>query len=323
MNKIFAEKVLYIKLGKGGEYEKECIEEKSTIKLGYHGESHELCIQGKWDVLNNGMIKNHKEWSQNTATFHLNQIKMFYEEPKTTMWITFYNHKLWYCFAEEEIIYLEKESTDRGAPKERRTVDGWHDVDVKGKHLNILGLNGNLTKVQGFRGTICNINESEYLLRKINCEKSPEQIKLEKDLSQVQQDLIPLIKSLTPKDFEIFVDLIFRYAGWSRFGQVGDGIRDIDIQLVSPVTMERALVQVKSECSRKTFENVESTFSLLSKDYNQLYLVYHTPGSGLEKLLKQRDKKGIGTIMKIWDIQTLVELSLNAGLIDWLIKKTS
>ena len=42
MNKIKANKVLFIKLGQGGEYEKECIEEKNILKLGYIEVDHEL-----------------------------------------------------------------------------------------------------------------------------------------------------------------------------------------------------------------------------------------------------------------------------------------
>lgn len=317
MRRVEANKILYIKLGRGGEYEKECID-KGTIKLGYHGEDHALCSQGRWDELRDEMKK---EMPEQTKTFHLNQIKMFYEEPRTTMWITFYRHKLWYCFAKEEVIYLEEESTEDGAPKERRTVDGWHCIDKEGNPLNVLGLNGNLTKVQAFRGTICGVEESDYLLRKINCQKSKEQEDLEKNLNQVRKNLVPLIRSLNPKDFEILVDLIFRYLGWSRFGQVGDGIRDIDIQLISPGAKETALVQVKSKLNKKTYEEVESIFLELLEDDKLLYLVYHTSGPGLEKLLKQKANAN-NKIMKIWDVQKVADFTLHAGLIDWLIKKT-
>jgi hypothetical protein len=37
---------LYIKLGRGGKYEREAIE-RNHLRLGYREISHELCLQGK------------------------------------------------------------------------------------------------------------------------------------------------------------------------------------------------------------------------------------------------------------------------------------
>jgi len=39
----------YIKLGKHGEWEEDCLEIRQTIKMGYLETPHELCHQGKWD----------------------------------------------------------------------------------------------------------------------------------------------------------------------------------------------------------------------------------------------------------------------------------
>ncbi len=36
--------ILFIKLGLGGEWEKDCIETDGTIRLGFNEASHELCL---------------------------------------------------------------------------------------------------------------------------------------------------------------------------------------------------------------------------------------------------------------------------------------
>ena len=48
MTKIKANKVLFIKLGQGGEYETDCIEKDNTLRLGYREVDHQLCIGGQW-----------------------------------------------------------------------------------------------------------------------------------------------------------------------------------------------------------------------------------------------------------------------------------
>ena len=51
MEKISAENILFIKLGRGGDFEEKCIEEK-TLKLGYSevdDKLDELCKKGEWE----------------------------------------------------------------------------------------------------------------------------------------------------------------------------------------------------------------------------------------------------------------------------------
>ena len=40
--------LLYIKLGQGGEWEKNCIEAEGTIRLGFIEADHEVCLSGDW-----------------------------------------------------------------------------------------------------------------------------------------------------------------------------------------------------------------------------------------------------------------------------------
>lgn len=299
--------ILFIKLGEKGTFEKECIEEKGIIKLDYREIDHDNCINSKWEKIEEQVKTTYKTWPSAT-TSHKNQIKRFYEESETTMWITFYNGKLWYCYADKK-IQLNNDGT-----KERKTITGWTDEDINKNTLFIQYLSGRLTKVQGFRGAICDVKEKEYLLHKINNTQSIELVNVEKDLKSLKSNLELLIKKLNPKDFEVFVDLLFRAASWSRIGVLGKSIKTIDIELLAPVTNERAIVQVKSESNLSIFEDYKKRLESMD-EYDKYFFVTHTPTKDLQELINRNNENNI----QIWDSKKLAELSINAGLIEWII----
>jgi hypothetical protein len=112
MTKIEATKVLFIKLGEGGKYEKDCIEKDQTLRLGYSRVPHEICMKGDWKAVNDYFIQVDKT-KPFVATSHSNQIKQFYEESEQTLWITFYANKLWWCLSKPEITLLPDKTKTR------------------------------------------------------------------------------------------------------------------------------------------------------------------------------------------------------------------
>jgi len=298
--------IRFIKLGEKGSYEKYCIE-NARIKLGYHEIDHDLCVNGDWNGVSQ-LITNKYKTVQTATTSHKNQIKQFYEEPSNTMWITFYNGKLWYCYANCNVI-LNPDRT-----KERTVIGSWKDHTCNNSTLFIQYLSGRLTKVQGFRGTICEVKERDYLLHKINNTQSLELVEVERNIESLRSSIQKLIKKLNHKDFEVFIDLLFRSAGWSRIGELGKTVKTIDIELIAPVTNEKAIVQVKSQSSFKIFE--EYKYRLLNMmEYEKVFFVTHTPDKKLQSYIDLGHEDSID----IWDSKKLAELSINAGLIEWLI----
>jgi hypothetical protein len=300
--------ILFIKLGNGGSFEKESIEINSSIKLGYREIDFNKCKSGLWDEVILEIEEKYKT-GKSATTSHRNQIRKFFEESSSTMWVTFYQSKLWYCYASEEIM-LNPDGT-----KERKSLSGWKDVDINNNTLFIQKLSGRLTKVQGFRGTICEIKEKEYLLNKINNLQSSEHQKVEESLAAIKLSLIQLIRKLNPGDFENFVDLLFRSAGWSRIGTLGKNIKDIDIELISPITNERAIVQIKSQSNLGVYIDYIKRLEGFEDNYEKIFFVTHTPSSDLEKAIRESMKDNF----IFYDAVKLSELSINAGLIEWLI----
>lgn len=323
-----ADRIFYIKLGQKGMFAGDCIK-YGKIKLSYHEFDHDLCLAGKWNELAATMVGHRND--KKSLQSDINQIKLFYEEPETTMWITFYNNFLWYGFAEKEVT-LVLEDDDNGNEvkrKERNIIGGWKKQDIHGSLLRANRLSGKLTQVQRYQGTICKVKEGEYVLRRINCEKSEEEEAIDKGLEQVRRNLIKVIKNLHPKDFEILVDLIFRNAGYSRYGMMGSTIPNIDMELKLPLTGETAIVQVKSSLGPNVFDKVVETFNKQSEDFNnsssesyrlRCFLVYHSPKNGLEDHIKKRQDELTKYNIEIIDAPRLAELSIHSTIIDWLMQ---
>ncbi len=309
MTKIEATKVLFIKLGEGGMYEKECIEKDQTLRLGYSKVPHETCIKGDWKAVKDYYIQIEKTQSY-VATSHSNQIKQFYEENEQTLWITFYVNKLWWCFSKPDITLLSDKT------KTRPVIGTWSDKDIKGKLLTADNISGKLLRTQGFRGTICSVPERKYALAKINGEQMNEVVEVEVAMNNLKDKLSHLIQHLQWKDFETLIDLIFSRAGWQRVGVIGKTQKTIDLDLFAPVTGEHAIVQIKSQSNLKQFEHYQNEFAKMMTSYDKFFYVVHTPEKDLETY--QND-----TETNLYLIDKVTELTISAGFVEWVIKKAS
>lgn len=308
MTKIKPKKVLFIKLGESGKYEKDCIENDQILRLGYKEIDHKLCINRKWEA-----VHDYFTTEENSRTFvatsHTNQIRQFYEEDEHTLWITFYANKLWWCFSKPEVKLLPDKT------KTRSVIGKWSDKDINGHVLLAGNISGKLLKTQGFRGTICRVPEQKYALAKINCEQMKEVVEVEQAMNNLKNKLTHLIQNLQWKDFETLVDLIFRQAGWQRVGDKGKTQKTLDLELYAPVTGERAIVQIKSQSDLQQFEKYQDEFATMS-DYDKFFYVVHSAKSSLAKYENETDTK-------LYLVDKIAELTIAAGLVEWVIKKTS
>lgn len=307
MKKIKANSAHFIKLGQRGFWEERCILKDSTLRLGFDNPLHKECLQHDWDKVRQYWLQQGK--TQGKATEATNQIKTFYESDQDILWITFFRRRMYWCFAHKKITKLKDGSRIRD-------VNGkWKYQDINGSPLFVDNLSGKLTKVQAFRGTICAVKEFDYLLRKINGEKLPEVQKAQDTLNSLILDIIPLIKNLSWKDFELLVDLIFAQSGWQRISTLDKTEKFIDLDLISPVTGNRAFVQIKSQADINKFRNCIKQYKTM-KQYNEMYFVVHTTNGSFNTWQDTTD-------VKLFDVNKLSNLVVTAGLTNWLIQKTS
>jgi hypothetical protein len=123
--------------------------------------------------------------------------------------------------------------------------------------------------------------------------------------------LVPLIRGLHWKDFELLVELVMTQGGWRRVSATG-GVQDtVDLQLELPLTGERALVQVKSTLNQGTADEVAAELAEAAGGA-RAFLVYHTAPDQLS--VNQEDVTLIGP-------EALAERAVDVGLTTWIMGK--
>lgn len=298
---------LYIKLGRSGSWEKECLE-KGIVRFGYEGTPFDAAISGDWKTVAKFWLKERKD--KGTATRDVNQIRYFFEAGADTLWITFCDGFLWWCFAKPGV---KKHPDGKGSYRE--TVDGWHNTDIRVRKLTADKISGNLLKVQRFQGTICEVKAFDYLVRKLNAQLLPEVEEAEQAEKEMVEKIIRLMRLLTWRDFELLVDLVFAHSGWRRVGEVGKTQKTIDLELLLPMTGERAFVQIKSSTTKRELADYLNRHKL-SDAYDRMFFVWHSGNPGT---LKEEE----GDTVVLIGPERLARMVLDAGLTSWLREKVS
>jgi hypothetical protein len=121
-NKIDPKNAYYVKLGRNGEWEKDCLEVSQTIRIGYREAPDKFCRQGKWDEVQKAM-QNIRE-DIGAATRDKNQVRIFYEASEQDLWITFFGDRLYWCFSKPDITVLSDKS------KSRPVIGKWSSSDI-------------------------------------------------------------------------------------------------------------------------------------------------------------------------------------------------
>lgn len=307
LTKIEPRKAYFIKLGVGGEWEQECFT-NGTIRFGYADFPFEEYAAGNWDNAKK-FWQEFREGNATAASNDITQIRAFFEADEETLWITFANGCLYWCISQPD----PQEHFDGGSVL--NTVNGWHKSDINGNTLTRDKLSGALLKTQGFRGTICSVSAFKYLLRKINNELLPELKEADDAQKKLEQALVPLMKGLTPEDFEIFVELMFSRSGWQRLGDTGKTLKTVDIELLMPVTGERSFVQVKCSADRKTLDDYALKLEQhkVAQSHSKMFFAWHT---GDINIINQEYPDII-----LLNAEKLASMCLNTGLTAWLMEK--
>ena len=314
VEKIQPTEARYIKLGRGGKYESVCFQE-GVLRLGhydvpnFHGmnpDELQAAVQHHFD----NCVDNGKD--RGVATRFQNEVLAFYSCGVDTMWVTFAQGRLWWCFAHPEVEYLGEDRTvfTEGS-RQRKTVLGWSNKSISGRPLLLDELDGRLTETARFQGTICGIRENKfaYLTRIINDDSHPDVKRALECRDAVLGSIVTLVRSLHPITFELLVDLVFSQSGWRRISPIGGNQKTIDILLELPSTGEKAFVQVKSKTDRPQFDDYISRLNERAEE--RMFYVYHTGPK-----LSGPDH------VTVINVERLAEMILSAGLYDWLIKKS-
>jgi hypothetical protein len=300
-------RVRYIKLGEGGRWEKTCLD-RGLLRIGFGTGSpvrFRQCVAGRWKDLTAHFVARGKD--KGTATRFTNEVRHFFEDDGSTLWITFVGERLCWAFLDSRPadIYPDLEGACR-------TVNGrWRWTDIAGEPLTKDRLSGALTKLAGFRGTSCTVDKADYAIRRINAQKIPEVERALVVSAEMKAAVLDLMRLLEPRDFELLVDLVFTTSGWRRVGVLGKTQKTLDLDLVLPSTGERSFVQVKSHTTSAELAQYVAKLDEMGP-YDRMFFVFHSGDAAT------KDKR-----VKVIGPSQLAEMVMDAGLASWLIRKVS
>ena len=314
--------IRYIKLGSGSSGIDEICLRDGVAYIGFATSDEQLfefACNHQWENFHNLTLERDKTGTDKArkqrATSATNQVKAFFEADEKTRWITFFDGLLHYgAFASSN---SPSRNIELGGCV-RGLRSGWHHVDANDKPLRVENLSGNLTKVRGFKGTSCALDNDQksYLLTRLSGRVPAHIVQIDEARELMVQGVKSAIKTLQPKDFELVVEIIFSRS-WRRIGKAGGSEKFIDITFEDQLCPDkRVAVQVKSETSAKEIER----YCLDSQRdrYEKFIFAFHTPDK-----ISLFDDGDLPEGIEIVDGDTLANLVIDSGLIHWLKEKTS
>ena len=315
MNTSQIKTIRFIRLGEGGSWSEDCFKE-GIIRLGFSSGTPEILSfakNKKWlSVKNYWLARDH---SPQVAGSYTNQMRAFFEDDGSTLWITIRNQVLYYGFAQpgDPVPYEKDPNKSKLSSYKKMSGSGWKSVDANGKLLAVDKLSGRLTKVAGFRGTICSLKEAiaDYLKLRLAGKVNPAIEQAEALKLNLQKHISGLVQGLTWQDFETLVELIFSNSGWRRVARTGGNKETVDIELENPITKDSAFVQVKSSTTQKQLDSYIN--KMKASPYTRMFYVYHTG---------QADLTSEDESVSVFNVEQIAELVLSNGLIDWVIDKS-
>lgn len=306
--KIAPSAVRYIKLGPKNQWAPAAFE-RGELHFGYKTISHELCAAGQWDQVTQILIAEGRSGGKETDATR--EIRDFYTLDQTCLWITFADRRLYWAFAEPEVIWAGPETEAQGC-RVRKTIGPWRSSDTAGRPLLFEELSTRLTQVASYRQTLCSVRDQDYLLRRVNGEAEP----IVQEAIEVRGKMLSvaarMIKRLHWAEFETMVDLIFTRSGWQRVSTVGGTQKDADLILQHPTTGETASVQVKSKARQAVLDDYVKRFRS-SGMHDRLFFICHSP---IGALSVSSDRE-----LHLWTDEVLAATAIRAGLFEWLIER--
>ena len=309
MDKVSFKEAFFIKLGKQGRWEDE-LDNGNKARIGWSNIDTGDIQNENWSKIKQIINQDFSERGKKTgATQDFNALKSFCDATDNDIFITFYDSKLFWCFLSNEKLHQDEFS------KYRTTSLNWSCRNIKGEIIYINKISGKISKTQGFRATLCKIEEKESLLRIINAERSPIVEQLEIKKTELNNCLQEALSELHWKDCEVLADLIFRQSGWRRISTLGESMKYVDIELVDPITKDLYQVQVKAAATINDFEDYAEKFT--GNGFKKMFFVTFNKNTPLNDYSHNYDNVQLLTGNK------LADLIIDLGLTNWVLDKLS
>lgn len=299
--------VRYVKTGRGGGWWK-ASKDNEQIHLGWKTVPDELLLKPNFPKLER-ILK-----AQGGAAQDFNALRTLLDSPSKHLWMTFEHGYMWWCTVRDGAIVNPKgEGSDEGHFW-LHCARPWSNKSLKGTLLAFADLPGTVTRVSGFRGTVCEPKDWQTVLRIIQDEKDPDATKAAEARKQYRDAVLATIKRLSPKDFELLVDLILVRTGWARISTLGKTREGIDIEAENLTADEIAFVQVKSSATQEVLNDYVERFKGRSDFYKRMIFAVHSPNGELTPPIDLPS-------VQLWTGDRVAELVVRLGLGEWVEKR--
>jgi hypothetical protein len=309
---IAASRALYIKIGEGNCWARSAFD-RGTVEFGFFdlpsGLAEAAASRSDFSSIREFYIAQGNV--PGTATKYSNEVREFYTADRDVLWITFADGRLWWTFAAPGVTATPHARPQEMGSRHRKTIGSWSDTDIRGQKLWINSLRGSLTTTAGFRGTICRVHEFDYLSRRINGQETEATQHVREARKILIAAIRPLIQGLQWRDFELLVELVMTQGGLRRVSETGRTQHTIDLELVLPLTGERALVQVKSELDQSTATGIIADLCEAA-GAARVYVVFHTQNGDISD-----DHDNVTLVGP----DALAERVVDLGLTNWVMDK--
>lgn len=156
--------VRYIKLGEKGIWEEDCVR-NGIIRLGFWTGTRsrfKICSAGNWEALRRDFLKE-EECDLARARIFTNQVRHFFDDDGSTLWITFHTDHMYWGFLGADPPQIVDGSSWR------TVVDGWRCEDLNGRELTKKRVGSALAKYAQFPRTSCDLKKvATYAIGVVN-----------------------------------------------------------------------------------------------------------------------------------------------------------
>lgn len=305
--------VRYIKNGTGGAWWK-AAKSRNELHAGWSEVPAEMLVNRDIREVKEYVERLHAQRSGNriAAANDLKALQTLLDRPSQHIWVTFEDRKLWWCTVNDEISANDENESEREGHFWLTCNRNWSDHSLGGRLLAISSLPGTVTKVAGFRATICEPKHWDAILRVIFDEEAPCVAVARQTRMAYQNSIAALINELQPYDFEQFVDILLSRDGWVRISELGKTQADVDIEVENRTANEIAFVQIKGEAGQSVFNDYVGRFQEQQDRYAKMIFAVHRKIGNFSTTNKS---------IQIWDRDKLASLAIRVGLGEWLESK--
>ena len=286
--------------------------DQGQVHAGWSNVSHALLVDPGDFVAVQAAVEQDPTQNQDPGARRrdFNQLRALLDQPSRHVWITIEDSYLWWCTVQNGATPNPQGGGATTGNFWLTCTRPWSNKSLGGRLLAISDLPGIVSRVAGFRGTVCEPKGAETILRVIRDERDPSAAAAAQSRAAYEQAVGAMIQQLTWQDFEHLVDMILARTAWTRISKLGGVQEGYDIEAKNLAADEIAFVQVKGSASQSELLEYVERFQRRRESYDRMIFAVHSPEADL---IPPKDLP-----VQVWTGDRLARLVVRLGLGEWV-----